>query len=85
MALWRRMHELRGTDLSPDEIDAAITKEFPDDLAWREERRPADLHERPRLRCWNTAARGRQNPRVGPADGRILKDCNPRIPTHVCD
>jgi DNA-binding PadR family transcriptional regulator len=37
MVLWRRMHELRGTDLSPDEIDAVITKEFPDDLAWREE------------------------------------------------
>jgi hypothetical protein len=27
--VWRRLHELRATDLSPAEIDAAMAKEFP--------------------------------------------------------
>ena len=36
-AFWRRLHELRATDLSPDEIDAVLAKEFHDELSWMEE------------------------------------------------
>ena len=33
---WRRMHELRATDLSLDEIDAILVEEFPASFSWRE-------------------------------------------------
>ena len=36
LSLWRRMHELRATDLTPDQIIAAIAEEFPDDVRWME-------------------------------------------------
>jgi hypothetical protein len=33
-AMWRRMHELRGEGVPPDEIEAKISVEFADDLAF---------------------------------------------------
>jgi len=33
---WRRLHELRGTDLTPEELDEAIAAEFPHDFGWTE-------------------------------------------------
>ncbi len=34
---WRRMHELRATGLSQDEVEAALQDEFKEDVAWRDE------------------------------------------------
>lgn len=34
---WRRLHELRGTDLGQDEVDAIMAAEFPQDFTWRED------------------------------------------------
>jgi DNA-binding PadR family transcriptional regulator len=33
---WRRMHEMRATDASPEEIDAVLAAEFPFDVTWSE-------------------------------------------------
>jgi DNA-binding PadR family transcriptional regulator len=33
---WRRMHELRTTDATPQEIDAVLAAEFPFDPSWTE-------------------------------------------------
>jgi DNA-binding PadR family transcriptional regulator len=33
-AMWRRMHELRADGVAPDEIEAKIAAEFPDELAF---------------------------------------------------
>jgi DNA-binding PadR family transcriptional regulator len=34
---WRRLHELRGTDATPDEISAILQGEFPMDISWMED------------------------------------------------
>ena len=34
---WRRMHELRATDLPPEQVEKILVAEFPHDFAWREE------------------------------------------------
>jgi DNA-binding PadR family transcriptional regulator len=34
---WRRMHELRGTGASPEEIDQTLRAEFPMDVTWMED------------------------------------------------
>lgn len=39
---WRRIHELRATDASPAEIEAALHAEFPMDFSWME-----DAEEKP--------------------------------------
>jgi len=38
--VWRRMHELRATDLPPDRVDAILFEEFPKEFAWREDETP---------------------------------------------
>ncbi|MBB5787918.1 PadR family transcriptional regulator [Jiangella mangrovi] len=40
-AMWRRMHELRADGVAPDEIEAKIAAEFPDELAFAQpDRKP---------------------------------------------
>ena len=34
LPMWQRMHELRATDMSPDEIEAALTAEFAGEVTW---------------------------------------------------
>jgi DNA-binding PadR family transcriptional regulator len=38
---WRRMHELRGTDATPQEIDSTLRAEFPDVFGWEAPPGPA--------------------------------------------
>ena len=37
LAPWRRLHELRATDLPQEKIDAMLRAEFPDEMSWQEE------------------------------------------------
>jgi DNA-binding PadR family transcriptional regulator len=37
LGFWRRMHELRATDLPPEKVDAILAEEFADDMPWRED------------------------------------------------
>jgi DNA-binding PadR family transcriptional regulator len=36
LKMWRRMHELRATDATPDEIAKALEDDFPMDFGWKE-------------------------------------------------
>jgi DNA-binding PadR family transcriptional regulator len=38
---WRRMHELRATDLSMEEIYVLLAEEFPESFSWREAATPS--------------------------------------------
>jgi DNA-binding PadR family transcriptional regulator len=46
---WRRLHELREQDLAPEEIDAAMAREFPGSLMGGGDARPPDQRTLPEL------------------------------------